>query len=92
MTLDPVDELSDPAGLQVYVLAPLAVKFTDPPAQIVALLTVTTALLRTVTLVVSVFTHPFASVPVIVYCVVVFGLAVTLEPVEELSDPAGLHT
>lgn len=39
----------------------------------------------------SVLTQPFTSVPVIVYCVVVAGVAFTLDPVEELNVAAGLH-
>ncbi len=43
----------------------------------------------TVTVVVVVFTHPNALVPVIVYVVVPVGLAVTLVPVVALKPVAG---
>ncbi len=91
VTFDPVEELNDPAGLHVYVLAPVAVSEAELPGQMVALLTTTDGLLITVTVAVSESVQPLASVPVIVYCVVLAGLAVTLDPVDELNEPAGLH-
>jgi len=71
------------------VLAPLAVRVTDCPAQIAAgVFTVTTGngFIVTVTCVVAV--HPRAS-PVTVYVVVETGLAVTVEPVVALNPVAG---
>jgi hypothetical protein len=46
----------------------------------------------TVTVAWSVFTHPFESVPVTVYVVVVDGLAVTLAVFVALNPVDGLHT
>ena len=54
-------------------------------------LTVIAGGVETFTVLVAVFTQPFASVPVTVYVVVVVGDAVTLVPVEELSVPDGVH-
>jgi hypothetical protein len=39
----------------------------------------------------AVFTHPFPLVPVIVYVVVIVGLAETVKPVVALNPEAGLH-
>jgi hypothetical protein len=91
VTLEPVEALSEPDGLHVYVAAPETFKLAESPAQIVELFTDNMILLNTVTLVVSELIHPLASVPVTVYCVVTEGLAVTLDPVEELNEPAGLQ-
>jgi hypothetical protein len=91
VTLEPVDELNDVAGLHVYELAPLALSVVEPPAQIVALFTETAALLKTETVALVEFTHPLASVPVMMYCVVEDGVAVTLAPFEAVSDEAGLQ-
>ena len=44
---------------------------------------------KTVTVAVAVFKQPLAAVPVIVYVVVVVGLAVTLAPVVALSPVLG---
>jgi hypothetical protein len=43
----------------------------------------------TVTVTVAVFVHPLDAVPVTVYVVVTVGLAVTGDPVVELSPDAG---
>ena len=43
----------------------------------------------TVTVMILVFTHPLASVPVIVYVVLVFGFAITVAPVVALSPVEG---
>jgi hypothetical protein len=91
VTLEPVVELNPVPGLHTYVEAPVAVSVVELPLQIVAGRTVTVGLLTTVTVVVSEFTQPFASVPVIVYCVVLGGLAVTVEPVVALKPVPGLH-
>lgn len=39
----------------------------------------------------AVAVQPLTSVPVVVYVVAVIGIAVTLEPVAELSDEAGVQ-
>jgi hypothetical protein len=51
--------------------------------------TVTVGKVKTVTVAVAVFKHPFAAVPVIVYVVVVVGFAVTLAPIVALSPVLG---
>jgi hypothetical protein len=91
VTDEPVVALSAVAGLHEYVFAPLAVSVADCPLQIVAEVTVTTGsgLTFTVTCVDAV--QPFTSVPVTVYVVVEVGLAVTGEPVVELSAVDGVH-
>ena len=84
--------LSPAAGVQVYVLAPLAVSKVDCPAQIVAgEETVTTGIGLTVTVTCAVLVHPAAEVPVTVYVVVETGDAVTVEPVVLLNPAAGVH-
>ena len=50
-----------------------------------------TGLGLTTTLVVALFTQPFASVPVTVYDVDVVGVALTGLPLEELNPVAGLQ-
>jgi hypothetical protein len=73
------------------VLAPFAVSVVDCPAQIVdAGETVTTGRGLTVTVVCAVEVQP-RRFPVTVYVVVETGFAVTLEPVDALSDVDGLH-
>jgi hypothetical protein len=91
VTEEPVVALSAVAGLHVYVLAPLAVSAVDCPLQIVAGETAITGrgLTFTVTCVEAV--QPLLSVPVTVYVVVVAGLAVTGEPVDELKSVEGDH-
>ena len=59
------------------------------PLQILGELTVTVGNGKTVTTAVAVFKQPLAAVPVIVYVVVVVGLAVTLAPVVALSPVLG---
>ena len=67
VTLEPVDELRFVEGLQVYVLAPLAVSVTEPPLQTAAgVLTVTTGRGFIVTVTCAVAVQPLASVPVTV--------------------------
>ena len=63
------------------------------PEQIVcaAGVAVATGVSFTVTVTVPVLTHPFASVPVTVYVVVVVGLAVTAAPVVADNPVEGLH-
>lgn len=87
----PVVELNPVAGLQVYVMEPLAVSGVELFRQIVADGTVTAGFVTTVTLVVAVFMHPAALAPVIVYTVVEEGLAVTVLPLVELSPVPGLQ-
>ena len=74
------------------MLAPFAVSVTDCPLHTAAgVLTVTTGSGLIVTVTCAVAVHPFASVPVTVYDVVVNGLAVTVEPVVALRLVDGLH-
>jgi len=70
-----------------------ALKVTDEPVQIVVALAVIVALgaLTTVTVTWSVFTHPFASVPVTVYVVVAVGFAVTAAVFVALKPVEGDH-
>jgi len=86
----PVVALSDVAGLHVYVLAPPAVSVVLCPTHIVEGATLMTGWLAMVTVTCAVAVHPKAS-PVTVYVVVEDGLAMTLDPVVELSDVDGLH-
>ncbi len=75
---------------QLYVDAPDAVNVAVAPAQIAALFTVTVKLETTVT--VEVFVElQLPVVPVIVYIVVLGGLALTLEPVVALNPVPGLQ-
>jgi hypothetical protein len=93
VTVAPVEELSDAAGAQVYVSAPLAVRLMLLPLQIVefpgVMVTVGEVPIETVTVVVAV--QPALFVPVMVYVVVTVGLAVTVAPVVALSPVAGDH-
>jgi len=68
VTEAPVVALSPVAGAQVYVLAPLAVMITDPPAQIAGALgvLVTVGSGLTVTVTVVVLLQPAALTPVMV--------------------------
>lgn len=93
VTVAPVDEDKPVDGLQLYVEAPLAVSDVLVPLQIVveAGETVIVGVAFTVTVTVAVFVHPFASVPVIVYVVVVVGFAVTLAPVVDDKPVDGLQ-
>ncbi len=91
ITFGPVDVLSDAAGLHEYVLAPPAVRDMLCPLQMAALgETNTDGEGFTVTVNCVEDEHPFA-LPVTVYVVVAEGLAITLEPVDELNDEDGLH-
>ena len=93
VTVAPVVADKPVAGLQLYVVAPFAVRDVLSPLQIVAVagVIVTVGLGFTVTVTVAVFVHPFPSVPVTVYVVVVVGLAVTVAPVDEDKPVAGLQ-
>ena len=71
-------------------MPPVAVKIVDVPEQIVALLTASVGVAFTVTVDVFVLEHPLV-VPVIVYIMVVVGLAVTVEPVVALRLVPGVH-
>ena len=73
---------------------PFAVNVVLAPTQIVVALAVIDAVGNglTVTTTWSVFTHPFAFVPVTVYVVVALGLAVTLAVFVALKPVDGLHT
>ena len=68
VTVAPVVADKPVAGLQEYVVAPLAVNDVLLPVQIVAVVgeTVTVGFGFTVTVTVTVFVQPFPSVPVIV--------------------------
>ena len=68
ITVAPVVADKPVAGLQVYVVAPLAVSDVLLPLQTVAVVgeTVTVGFGFTVTVTVTVFVQPFPSVPVIV--------------------------
>lgn len=90
-TLEPVVALSAVLGVQVYVLAPLAVSVAQLPWQIVAGGTVIVGVGFTVTVTTCVSVHPLALVPVIVYEVVTVGHALTLAPVVALSAVLGVH-
>ena len=79
------------ARLQVYVLAPLALRDTDCPMHTAAgVLTLTTGDGLIVTVDCAVAVQPFTS-PVTVYVVVEEGLAVTDEPVVEFNAVDGLQ-
>ena len=74
------------------MLAPEAVKVVEPPIQMATSLPpLTVGRALTVTTTWSVFTQPFASVPVSVYVVVAVGLAVIEAPVVALKPVAGDH-
>jgi hypothetical protein len=64
--------------LHEYVLAPTAVKVAECPTQTALddFVTVSVGKALTVKLIVSVLTHPFTSVPVTVYIVVMVGLSI----------------
>ena len=59
------------------------------PLQMLGAFTLTNGNGKTVTTAVVVFKQPLAAVPVIVYVVVVVGLAVTLAPVVALNPVLG---
>ena len=81
----PVALLKSVAGLQVKVLAPVAVNVAEFPAQIVAEFTVITGVDTTVTVDVAV-AEQVPAVPVTVYTAVVVGVAVTVAPVVALKS------
>jgi hypothetical protein len=85
-----VVELKPVAGVHEYVVAPLAVKVAEVPAQTVALFTVTVGVGLTVTWLVSAPVHPL-DVPVTVYVIVAVGLATTVVAVVELNPVAGVQ-
>ena len=91
VTVAPVVEFNPVPGVQVYVLAPLAVSVAVPPIKTVAEFTVTTTVpLPTVTVEAAEEEHPLL-VPVTVKTVVIVGFAVTMLPVVKLSPVAGVH-
>jgi len=67
MTVAPVVTDNPVAGLQLYVLAPLAVRLTEDPWQMVdeggAMVTIGGGAVVTATTTLAVFTHPFDPVP-----------------------------
>jgi hypothetical protein len=73
------------------VLAPVALRFVEAPGQIVADPTVIVGVGLTVIVAVATAVQLAAEDPVIVYAVVVVGLAVTALPVVALKPVAGLH-
>jgi hypothetical protein len=91
VTLAAVEELSEEEGLHKYEPAPVTLSVVDCPAQMVSSgVTERTGGGLTVTVTCCDAEHP-SEFPVTVYVVVVKGVAVALEPVEELSDADGLH-
>jgi hypothetical protein len=92
-TLAPVVAFRNVAGLQVYVFAPLADRFTAILGQVVgaAGLMVMVGSGFTVTVTVVVAVQPAAVVPVTVYVVVAVGEAFTVEPDVALRPVAGAH-
>lgn len=88
VTTDPVVALNPVPGLQLYDVAPPAVRLAFVPEHIVVELTLTVGVAFTVTVDDVMELHPFA-VPVIVYTVVPPGEAVTEAPVVPLSPVAG---
>ena len=90
LTLAPVVALRAVAGVQVYVVAPEAVRVTQTPWQTVAGFgaTVTVGEGLTITVAVAV-PEPQGPVPVTVYVVVTVGQAVGEAPVVALSPVAG---
>lgn len=91
----PVVEDKPVAGLQLYVLAPLAVSVILFPAQITGepgdTVTVGGGFDETATVTVEEFEQPNRDVPVTVYAVVAVGLAVTAAPVVADKPVAGLQ-
>ena len=85
VALNPVD------GLQVYVVAPVAVSVELLPLQIETGGTLIIGCEFTVTITEVVFVQPFAFVPFTVYVVVAIGLTVTVLPVVALIPELGLH-
>ena len=90
VTLAPVEALKLPEGLQVYVLAPDALKVVLPPTQMVDedAVNVKVGIGDIVMVTVLLLVHPLPSVAFTVYMVVVVGVAVTTVPVEALSVAA----
>jgi hypothetical protein len=80
-----------PPGVQVYVVAPVAVIVVVIPAQIVCEFTVTTGFGITVTVDVAVEVQPFTSVTIIVYVVVETGLAIAEGELTLAKPVAGDH-
>ena len=91
VTLEPVDALSVEDGLHRYEPAPVTLSEVDCPVQIVSSgETERTGGGLTVMVTCCDAEHP-NEFPVTVYVVVADGVAVTVEPVEELNDADGLH-
>lgn len=90
VTGEPVVELNPVAGLHEYVLAPVTVSVVDWPLQMATFGETVSVIPFTVTVTCPVAVHPLV-VPVTVYVVVADGFAVTLDPVELLSEEAGDH-
>lgn len=90
VTLAPVVALRPVAGLQVYVLAPLAFKAVEFPTQMEGELTVIVGVGLTVTVEVAVEVQ-LPVVPITVYVVVTVGLAVTILPVVPLNPVDGVQ-
>lgn len=81
------------AGVQLYVLAPLAVTVVLEPRHTLLPVNVIVGLGLTVTVLVAVLVQPVAVVvPVTVYIVVTVAVHVTLAAVDEFNPVAGDHT
>jgi hypothetical protein len=92
-TVPPVVADNPAVGTHVYVVAPFAVRETEPPAQMAGADAVmeTVGVAFTSTKAVALAVHPFASVPITVYVVGFVGLAVTDAPVVVLRPVFGVH-
>ena len=91
VTVEPVLELNPFEGVQLYVLAPVAINVAVLPGHSCTdegdTLTTGSGLTITGTIVVPV--QPLTSVPLTVYVVVVVGFALTLEPLVALKPVDG---
>jgi hypothetical protein len=89
VTGEPMVELNPVAGDHTYVVAPVAVSdVVDCPLQIETFGETVSMIPFTVTVTCADAVHPLV-VPITVYVVFVVGFAVTVEPVELLSDEDG---
>jgi hypothetical protein len=93
VTVAPVALLKLPAGLHVYVFAPLAVIVVLLPKQMVgeAAVKVNVGKGDIVMVTVLLFGHPLPSVAFTVYVMVAVGVATTGVPVEELRVAGEVH-
>jgi hypothetical protein len=92
ITVLPDNMFKPVAGPHEYVLAPVAFSVVENPWQIsLSPLIEMAGNELTITVIVELAVHPFPSVPVTVYVVVLEGDAVTLPPVVALKPVAGLQ-